>query len=392
MNLPPNIKKINLCFWEDNITIEGWKTKEKDMKSYRVEEISEIVGGILTKVSDTSITKLMPPLLADENTLALALSEEEIDNLAKTKAKAALVPLGVNIEHLSTIEVERPRLAMMKLLHLFYSAPDAPVGIHPTAYIHPEAELGENVSIGPNVVVGRNSKIGNNSKLLANCYVGKNCTIGENCLFHAGCCIGDNSHIGNRVIFQHHVSIGADGFSFVTENPDVIEQARKEGQVVDQNVNQKVYKIPSIGGVVIGDDVEIGANSCVDRGTIENTEIGAQTKIDDLVMVGHNCKIGKACMLVSQCGIAGSCKIGDRVVIAGQAGMADHIEFGSDSIVMAKAGVTKSFPEKSIIIGAPAVPRKDFIKQLKAMKAAEEIASKFKKYEHLLAQFEQDAE
>ena len=263
---------------------------------------------------------------------------------------------------------------------------------YPTAYIHPEAELGENVSIGPNVVVGRNSKIGNNSKLLANCYVGKNCTIGENCLFHAGCCIGDNSHIGNRVIFQHHVSIGADGFSFVTENPDVIEQARKEGQVVDQNVNQKVYKIPSIGGVVIGDDVEIGANSCVDRGTIENTEIGAQTKIDDLVMVGHNCKIGKACMLVSQCGIAGSCKIGDRVVIAGQAGMADHIEIGSDSIVMAKAGVTKSFPEKSIIIGAPAVPRKDFIKQLKAMKAAEEIASKFKKYEHLLAQFEQDAE
>ena len=97
-------------------------------------------------------------------------------------------------------------------------------------------------------------------------------------------------------------------------------------------------------------------------------------------------------MLVSQCGIAGSCKIGDRVVIAGQAGMADHIEIGSDSIVMAKAGVTKSFPEKSIIIGAPAVPRKDFIKQLKAMKAAEEIASKFKKYEHLLAQFEQDAE
>lgn len=362
------------------------------MRTYRVEEIAEIVGGILTKAQDAEIKKLMPPLLADENTLALALSEEEIENLAKTKAKAALVPLGVSLENITTIEVERPRLAMMKLLHLFYVAPDAPAGVHPSAFIHPEATLGENVSIGPNVVVGRGSKIGDNSKLLANCYVGRDCVVGENCLFHPGCKIGDNSIIGNRVIFQHNVSIGADGFSFVTENPDVIEQARKEGAVVEQNTKQKVYKIPSIGGVVIEDDVEIGANSCVDKGTIENTIVGAQTKIDDLVMIGHNCKIGKACMIVSQVGIAGSCKIGDRVVIAGQAGLADHLEIGSDSIVMAKAGVTKSFPEKSIIIGAPAVPRKDFIKQLKTMKMAEELVQKFKKYEHLLDALEQGNE
>lgn len=348
------------------------------MKNYRIEEISEIVGGILSKVADASIDKLRPPLLADENSLALALSEEEIENLAKTKAKAALVPLGVNFEHISTIEVERPRLAMMKLLHLFYDAPDAPIGIHPSAVIHPEAKIGENVSIGPNVVISRNVVVGNNTKLLANIYIGKNCTIGENCLFHPGVNIGDCSQIGNRVILQHGVSIGADGFSFVTENPDVIEQARKEGAVKEANTKQKVYKIPSIGGVVIKDDVEIGANTCIDRGTIENTVIGAQTKIDNLVQVGHNCKVGEACMLVSQVGLAGSCKIGDRVVIAGQAGLADHLEIGSDSIIMAKAGVTKSFPDKSIIIGAPAVPRKDFIKQLKMLKSAEEAVAKFK--------------
>ena len=208
-------------------------------------------------------------------------------------------------------------------------------------------------------------------------------------MFHAGVNIGDCSQIGNRVILQHGVSIGADGFSFVTENPDVIEQARKEGAVKEQNTKQKVYKIPSIGGVVIADDVEIGANTCVDRGTIENTVIGPQTKIDNLVQIGHNCKIGGACMIVSQAGVAGSCKIGDRVVIAGQAGLADHLEIGSDSIIMAQAGVTKSFPDKSIIIGAPAVPRKDFIKQLKMLKAAEEVVGKFKKYEHLLESFEQ---
>lgn len=359
------------------------------MRTYKIEEITEIVGGILTKVEDAAIEKLMPPLLADENTLALALSEEEIDNLSKTRAKAALVPLGVNLESISTIEVERPRLAMMKLLHLFYSAPDAPIGIHPSAVIHPEAKVGENVSIGPNVVISRNTTIGSNTKLLANIYIGKDCTVGENCLFHAGVNIGDCSTIGSRVILQHGVSIGADGFSFVTENPDVIEQARKEGSVKESNTKQKVYKIPSIGGVVIEDDVEIGANTCIDRGTIENTVIGPQTKIDNLVQIGHNCRIGGACMIVAQAGIAGSCKIGDRVVIAGQAGLADHLEIGNDSIVMAQAGVSKSFPEKSIIIGAPAVPRKDFIKQLKLLKSAEEMVNKFKKYEHLLDSLEQ---
>ena len=362
------------------------------MKTFTLEEITQITGGMLTKVQDVKISQIAPPLLSDENTLALALGEEEIANLAKSKAKAALVPLGVQIDGFTTIEVERPRLAMMKLLHLFYDAPDAPLGIHPSAVIHPEAKIGENVSIGPNVVISRNAVIGNNTKLLANIYIGKNSTVGENCLFHPGVNIGDNSHIGNRVILQHGVSIGADGFSFVTENPDVIEQARKEGSVKESNTKQKVYKIPSIGGVVIADDVEIGANTCIDRGTIENTIIGPQTKIDNLVQIGHNCKIGGACMIVSQVGLAGSCKIGDRVVIAGQAGLADHLSIGSDSIIMAQAGVTKSFPDKSIIIGAPAVPRKDFIKQLKMLKSAEEAVSKFKKYEHLLDALEQGEE
>lgn len=354
------------------------------MKAYSLEEISEIVGGMLTKIEDVKISRLGPPLLADENTLALALNEDEIENLSKTKAKAALVPIGVSSEFISTIEAERPRLAMMKLLHLFYMPPETTLGIHPSATVHPTAKLGENVSIGPNVVISRNVSIGNNTKILANCYIGGGVQIGGNCLFHAGCNIGDNAVIGNRVILQHGVSIAADGFSFVTENPNNIENAREDGSIKKDNSDQKIYKIPSVGSVVIEDDVEIGANTCIDKGTIENTVIGEQTKIDNLVQIGHNCKIGKGCMIVSQVGIAGSCKIGDRVVIAGQAGMADHLEIGSDSIVMAQAGVTRSFPEKSIIIGAPAMPRKDFIKHLKTMKKAEELVSKFKEYEHLL--------
>lgn len=362
------------------------------MKTYTVEEIAHVVGGMLTKVQDAKIGMIAPPLLADENTLALALGEEEIQNLSSSKAKAALVPLGVNLEGLTTIEVERPRLAMMKLLHMFYKEPESQIGVHPSATVHPEAKLGQNVSIGPNVVISRGAEIGDNTKILANSYIGGGAKIGKNCFFHAGVNIGDRVKIGDDVILHHGVVLGADGFSFVTENPDNIEQARKEGAIVEENTSHKIFKIPSIGSVVIGNNVEIGANTAIDRGTIEDTTIGDNTKIDDLVMIGHNCKIGKGCMIISQVGIAGSCVIGDRVVIAGQAGLADHISIGNDCIIAAKSGVTKSFPEKSIIVGAPAVPRKDFIRQLKTMKDAEELVKKFKQYEPLLKNFEEEVE
>jgi UDP-3-O-[3-hydroxymyristoyl] glucosamine N-acyltransferase len=364
-----------------------------ETKSYTLDQINDIVGGILNKVEDiVIIKKIAPPKLADEHTLALALSEEEIENLSNTKAKAALVPLGVSLEHISTIEVERPRLAMMKLIHLFYIPPDAHTGVHPSAVVHPEAVLGKDVSIGPNVVIGRGAVIGDNTKILANVYIGKFTQIGSHCLFHPGVNIGDYIKIGNQVIINHGASIGGDGFSFVTETPNNIETARQDGSVQGDFTQQKIYKIPSIGSVVINDDVEIGANATIDRGTVENTVIGKGTKIDNLVMVAHNCKVGENCMIVSQVGIAGSCNIGDRVVLAGQVGLADHINIGNDSIVMAQAGVSKSFPEKSIIVGAPAVPRKEFIKQLKYLKELETIVKEFKKYKKQIEEFSQSQE
>ena len=357
-------------------------------KKFSLEELSQIVGGILTKVQDTTIDKVAPPKLADETSLALALGEEEIENLATSKAKAALVPLGVNLEGISTIEVERPRLAFMKLLNVFYDAPDTPRNIHPSAVIDPSAKIGNNVSIGANVFIGRNAEIGDNTALMPNVYIGKGAKIGADCLFHPGVNAGDRVEVGARCILHHCVSLGADGFSFVTEAPSNIEQARSEGGIKEVNTEVKVFKIPSLGSVIVGDDVEIGANTCIDRGTVENTTIGSQTKIDNLVMIGHNCKIGKACTIVSQVGIAGSCVIGDRVVIAGQAGLKDHVEIGDDSIILAKAGITKSFPKKSVVMGAPAVLRKDFIKRLKYLDEAEVMVKKYKKYQHLLEDYE----
>ncbi len=362
------------------------------MRTFTLEQIAEVTGGMLSKTKEVAITKIAPPLLADENTLALALGEDEIANLSNTKAQAALVPLGVNIDGFTTIEVERPRLAMMKLINMFYEAPHVNSGIHPTAVVHPTAVIGENVSLGANVVVGEKAEIGAGTKILANSYIGNGAVIGSNCFFHPNVNIGDRVKVGNYVILHHGVSLGADGFSFVTENPSNIEQARKDGEIKEGNVEQVIFKIPSIGSVVIGNNVEIGANTAIDRGTIEDTIVGDNTKIDNLVMIGHNCRIGKGCMIISQVGIAGSCVIGDRVVIAGQAGLADHLNIGDDTIIAAQAGVSKSFPAKSIVVGSPAMPRKEFIKQLKVMKDASDLITKFKKYEPLLKTFEEGQE
>jgi len=368
-------------------------TAIQESKCYKLSEIKEVIGGIISNLeNDIEITRLSPPKSADENTLALALSEEEIANLAYSKARAAVVPLGVSLENIITLEVERPRLAMMKLLHLFCVPIDAPEGVHSTAVVHPEAVLGKNVSVGPNVVVGRGAEIGDNTKLVANVYIGKFVKIGKNCLFHAGVNIGDNAIIGNNVIIHHGASIAADGFSFVTESPGTIETAKQQGNLEGDFSQQKIYKIPTIGSVTISDDVEIGANTCIDKGTVENTFIGRGTKIDNLTMIGHNCKVGENCLIVSQVGISGSVEIGDRVVLAGQVGIADHVNIGSDSIVMAQAGVSKSFPSKSIVIGTPASYRKEFVRQMKVIKDASKFIAEFKTLKKEIEEFKKGFE
>ena len=158
----------------------------------------------------------------------------------KSSAKAALVPLGVNLEFISTIEVERPRLAMMKLLHLFCIPPDTQPNVHPAAVVHPSAKLGENVCIGPNVVVSPNAQIGDNTKIMGGVFIGNDAQIDSDCLFHPNSNIGYRVKIGNRVILHHGVSIGADGFSFVTEAPSNVEQAKAEGSIKGGKEDQVV--------------------------------------------------------------------------------------------------------------------------------------------------------
>lgn len=356
-------------------------------KSFTSKQIADLIEGKLTGEENIILTFLAPPDIATEEVLAIAFEKEHIKEISNTKALCILVPEGIKCEGKTFIEVSRPKIAMGKLLHLFYEPPEAPEGIHPTAIVSESAQIGKNVSIGPGVVIGSYTIIDDNTHILPNVTIGKSVQIGKNCLLYPCVCIGDRVIIKNNVILHNGVSIGADGYSFITEKESNIEIARKTGEL-GVNTDQVIIKIPSIGSVEIHDNVEIGANSTIDRGTLQNTVIGANTKIDNLVMIAHNCIIGNNCFIVGQVGIAGSTKIGNRCVLAGQVGIADHLEIGDDSIIMAKSAVLNNLDPKDVYLGMPAVPRREFVRQLYNIKSIGDVKKRLKALEQKILQEE----
>ena len=173
--------------------------------------------------------------------------------------------------------------------------------------------------------------------------------------------MGHDVRIGDRVVLHHNASLGADGFSFLPPRPGHADSAKQTGAAA--SAQESLMRIHSLGSVELADDVEVGANTAIDRGTFRNTRIGRNTKIDDLVMIGHNCVVGDECMLCGQVGLAGSVTIGDRVVLAGQVGVADHLTIGSDSVVGGGSGVPWDLPARSVVVGYPALPREDIFEQ-----------------------------
>lgn len=241
-------------------------------------------------------------------------------------------------------------------------------GVHATAVVDPSATLHPSVRIGPYCVVGANTTIAAHTVLHAHCVVGADCHIAEHGVLHAGVRLGDRVTLGRRVIIQFNACIGSDGFSYVTPEVSRHEAAKQSGELVSEAnpalESNPIERINSLGTVVLEDGVEVGACSCIDRGTLAETRIKAGTKLDNLVQVGHNNQVGRDCLIVSQVGLAGSCKVGDRVVIAGQAGLADHITIGDDAIIMAKSGVMNTVAPKEVVGGLPALPRRQALEQL----------------------------
>jgi UDP-3-O-[3-hydroxymyristoyl] glucosamine N-acyltransferase len=249
--------------------------------------------------------------------------------------------LGSDGAPLTLIEVSDPLSAFVILVrHLHGQSEQPPPGIDPRAAIHPSARLGADVTLHPFAVVGEGSVLGARCQLFSGAVVGRNCRLGDDVHLHPHAVLYDGTVLGNRVIIHANAVLGADGFGYRFQ----------EGHHV---------KMPQFGTVEIGDDVEIGAGTTIDRGTFQATRIGAGTKIDNLVQIGHNCQIGKHNLFVSQVGIAGSCSTGDYVVFAGQVGVADHVYVGDQAVIGAKSGVVRDVPAGERILGAPAKPERE---------------------------------
>lgn len=359
--------------------------------TYTLSDIARALGADLVGDGTLVVTTVAHPLLAESSdTLALATEETAEQALAHTKAVSAVVAIGREAALTALkggIVVSRPRYAMAQLLELFAQPPVLDPGVHSSAIVHPTATIGAGVSIGPCCYIGPGAQIGSRSRVLPHATIGAEVTVGEDCLIHAGARIGDRCVLGHRVILHPNVVIGSDGFGFVTPEKGSVESAKETGRVESTNV--ALVRVYSIGIVVIDDDVEIGAASCVDRATLGVTRIGRGTKIDNLVQVGHNCTIGENCLIAGTCGLSGSVTLGDRVSLGGGVGVADHVSIGDDAVIAARSGVATSVPAREVWGGYPAVPYRDATEQLFSARRVPRMLRDIADMKRRLAQLEQ---
>jgi UDP-3-O-[3-hydroxymyristoyl] glucosamine N-acyltransferase len=273
---------------------------------------------------------------------------------------------------------------MSGLTRLMDPGPDLPRGIHPMSVIDATAEIGEGAAIGPFVTIGADARIGAGARIAAHVSIGAGAEIGAAALILEGARIGARVTIGARFICHPGAVIGSDGFSFVTPEKSGVEQIRETLGQRDDMRPQSWSRIHSLGAVSIGDDVEIGANSCIDRGTIRDTVIGTGTKLDNLVHVGHNVTIGRDCLLCGQVGIAGSTRIGDRVVLGGQCGVGDNLFVGDDVIAGGATKIMTNAPAGRILLGYPAVRMEAHVEMQKALRRLPKLAARVAEIEKVI--------
>jgi len=330
-------------------------------------QIAAIIGGRVHGDQTIEVQTVCPsPMQAKADDLAFVFDQKVVKKLADCLAKAVVAPEGTEKTHpdRNMVLVPRPNLAIQKVLTAlgvkrYYPA----AGVHATAVVDESAELGENVAIGPYVVIGPKSKIGAGTKIMAHTVIGGEVEIGENCLFYPHCIIADYCKIGNRVIMQQGASLGSDGFGYVTERPSNLEKLMEGNKDFLDDPNP-LLKIPQIGNVVLHDDVEVGAYTTIDRATMGSTIIGEGTKIDNLVMIAHNNRIGRESLIIASVSIGGSCVLGDRVVVGGGSSLSDHCNMSNDSILSGGSGAMRDIPTGEVHVGTPAVVSREFFSQV----------------------------
>jgi UDP-3-O-[3-hydroxymyristoyl] glucosamine N-acyltransferase len=339
--------------------------------AYTVKEIAAALGAEAFGDLDLVVTGVAEPASAGADDLALAMSPKYAEGLGQGHARAAMLWSGADWQAMglvAAIVAPRPRYAMSGLSAMMDKGEGFGTGIHPSAVIHPEAQIGADVSIGPLAVIGAGAQIGAASVIGPQCYVGAGVVLGAGAFLREGVRLGARVRIGARFFAHPGAVVGADGFSFVTPEPSGVEKARASLGNQGSITAQSWARIHSLGSVTLGDDVELGANSCIDRGTVRDTRIGDRVKFDNLVHIGHNVVIGNDCLICGQVGIAGSTQVGNNVVLAGQTGVGDNLFIGDNVITGGATKVMSNVPAGRVMLGYPAVRMDSHIESYKALR------------------------
>jgi UDP-3-O-[3-hydroxymyristoyl] glucosamine N-acyltransferase len=330
----------------------------------KLSEIAEALDVRLENGSpDTEITGVAGIETAGPGELTFISNPKYAAAARTTKAAAVIVADGFPAIATTMLRSHNPYLDFARALELFHPATRYAAGVHPTAVIDASARIGAGAHIGPYVVIHENVEIGVNAVLLAHVVIYRGVKIGDNFLAHSHAVVRERCRIGNSVVLQNGVVIGADGFGFA-----------KDG-------GRRWHKIPQPQPVVIGDDVEIQANSCIDRASVGETRVGRGTKIDNLVQVGHGSHIGEDSLLASQVGLAGSTEIGNKVILTGQVGVVGHCKVGDGAIVTPQSGVAGDIEAGAIVSGAPAVEHRLWLKYSAALSRLPELVKLLRKKE-----------
>jgi UDP-3-O-[3-hydroxymyristoyl] glucosamine N-acyltransferase len=330
-----------------------------------VQQLAALVQGQVHGDGGLVIHAARPMSEAGPHDLTFIENDRHVRSLKDCQAPAAVVPealvarraelLSARAEALTLIQVRDPLAAFSVIVRHLHGRPEPPPhGIDPLASVHPTARLGPEPSVHPFACIGAGTTVGARCRLHPGAVVGRFCKLGDDVTLHPHAVLYDGTVLGDRVIVHAHAVLGADGFGYRLQ----------DGRHI---------KVPQFGHVEVADDVEIGAGTAVDRGTFQATRIGAGTKIDNLVQVGHNCQVGKHNLFVSQVGLAGSSSTGDFVVIAGQAGVVSHVHIGTGAVVGGQSGVTKNVPDGQRVLGCPAIPEREQKRALMSFEKLPEI-------------------
>lgn len=336
-----------------------------------VQELAEILHGTLEQGDPEQIITGVNGLQeAKEGQISFAVPPY-IEVAGGSKATALVLPLNAEFKGTqAVIRVENPRAAFAELLMLFRPPEEVERGVSQYAFVHPTAKLGQNVAVLPFAYIAEDAQLGDNTVVYPHAYVGRHVKIGADCTLYSNVSVRENCVVGHRVILQAGCVIGGDGFGFVTT----------EG---------KHSKVLQTGNVILGDDVEVGCNTCIDRATVDSTVIGKGTKIDNLVHIGHNDIIGENCLLVAHVGISGSVTVGNNCTFGGQAATVGHIKIGDNNIFAGRCGIIGDVGDNTFLAGFPAQPHKEWLRQEANLRKVGDLAKKVRLLEKKLAALEE---